>query len=199
MDRQRPTIHREVESGHREANPGSDRLPHPGVLHRRASTVIGHCARESPTVLPALAAALVEYLVAWRDASPDRALAVVSMESPRLRERGVVLDGLLRQAEQLLGQSPAPVPDGVGPIADEAADILARVRQVVQLLPKDRPEAHRLRLALVEAWGRYDDALAEVRAGGDEVVDADLAVLADLRDALLHHLDVARSLVGGPA
>jgi hypothetical protein len=121
---------------------------------------------------------------------------------------GVVLDALLRQAEQTLrhgeetlrhsglalGPTSGPPTrvDRLSAIADEAGHILADVRQVVRSLPSDRADAQRLRLAVVEAWGRYDDALTAARAG----VDADLAVLANLRDALRHHLEAARSLLG---
>lgn len=187
MDRRPPTIH----SG---SHSGSD------VLHRRACTVFGRCAHESPIALPALAAAFVEYLVAWRDTAPDQVPGAAVLAAPPLHERVVRLDALLRRAEQTLHVEPdsRTVPDPVGRLETEAGAILAAVREVIRTLPQDRPEAQRLRLALVEAWGRYDDALTGLRARGPaaHVSDVELAVLAKLRDALLQHMDSARSMAG---
>jgi hypothetical protein len=183
MDRRRPTI----DSGGSSCNE---------FLHRRTCVVFDRGVRSSPATLPAVAAAFAEYLVAWRDASPDRGPGTAA--SPTwLSERVSELDALLQRAEQALEISWDATPaNDLGRLEGEAADILTAVRDLLGRLHHEQPAAHRLRLALVDAWGRFDDALAELRVRGHRgsVIDADVAVVAGLRDALLRHMASARAM-----
>ena len=209
------------------------------LLQRRACTVFESCATVSPPTLPALASAFADYLLAWRETSPDRAGTPTAPAAPqRLRERVDRLDAILRHAEgqaepsraelvppadsarpvngarPLNGVRPAgtaratgaarpagtPRPaDGSRPaeitmLEDEAARLLAETRDLLRSLDTDRPAAQRVRLALVAAWGRYDDALATLRPRAIQASAGDLRLMAGLRDALLQQLEAARVL-----
>ena len=171
-------------------------------LRHRACTVFVNCAVAEPHVLPALASAFAAYLVAGRDASPEgRRAADGATASARLSERVAQLGAILRRAEQSLDPAPGATPllDPLGRLEAEAAEMLADVRDVLRDLPSDQPATQRLRLALIGAWGRYDDALAELRMrwrrGNGGI--ADLAVMAKLHDALMRNLESARARSGG--
>lgn len=216
---------------------------HGGALHRRACSVFGHCATVSPPALPALASAFAEYLLAWREAAPERGLPSVPAAPQRLRERAARLDFILRRAEQAIEPVPAPAPvmvqdpmtvrtpvsvpapasvhapvvadaatdSGVaepalrrpaepgasgelGRFHDEAARLLTETRSLLRSLDSARPAAQRARLALVAAWGRYDDGLSALRQPAARVTAAQLTEMAELRDALLAQVESARSL-----
>jgi len=77
---------------------------------------------------------------------------------------------------------------------DEAASLLAETRRLLRSLDSATPAAQRARLALVAAWGRYDDGLSALRPPATRVTAAQLAAVADLRNALLAQLESARSL-----
>jgi hypothetical protein len=168
------------------------------LLHRRACTVFESCATASPPTLPALASAFAEYLLAWRETSPARqGSGALAAALRRLHEQVARLDSMLRQAEQAIEpsqSSPAPLPTEFVRIEDEAARLLAETRDLLPNLDADRPAAQRVRLALVAAWGRYDDALALSRAHASESSAGYPTTMAGPRDALLKQLESARSL-----
>lgn len=167
------------------------------ILHRRACAAFENCALASPPTLPVLASVFTEYLFAWRESSPEhhgREAGRAALQ--RLHEQVARLDGILRQAEQTVKESrpsPASLPNELAWLEEEAARFLAEIRDLLRSLDASWPAAQRLRLALLAAWGRYDDALKTVRqrAGGSS---ADPTIMASARDALVKHLESARSL-----
>jgi hypothetical protein len=178
------------------------------LLSRRACAVFGSCAAVAPLALPALASAFTEYLLAWRGASPDgNQPATVAVFPQRLHDCVARLESVLCGAEQSIEGEPGRVamaydhtwPDELAWIEDEAAQLLTTTRDLLRTLDTDRNDTHRMRLALVAAWGRYDDALAALRQRAPVVADADLAVMVGLRDALRRHLESARSLRTQPS
>jgi hypothetical protein len=84
---------------------------------------------------------------------------------------------------------PTPSSLDLTEIEDEAARFLAEIRDLLRCLDAGRPGVQRVRLALLAAWGRYDDALAALRRGV-----ADPTVMAGVRDALVQRLETARSV-----
>jgi hypothetical protein len=168
------------------------------LLHRRTCRVFGDCAGAEPPTLPALASAFAEYLVAWRDASRDRDDGHDTLASPRrLAERVARLDAFLRRAERALDPTPAVPEHPSGWLEHEAAGILIAVRTFLRGLDRDRPADERVRVAVMAAWGRYDDALSQLRMHGHSGSDstADLEDLAELRDALLQQMNSPRFLL----
>jgi hypothetical protein len=155
-------------------------------LRYRVGTVFVNCAHVDPSLLPALASVFSAYLVAGRPAAPQRPHNLVAQ-----------LGGVLNQAEQSLERGyDAPLRHNeLSRLEAEAAEVLADVRDVVRDLAPERPAAQRLRRAVLGAWGRYEEALAELRRrwdGGRGRV-ADLAVIARRRDVLLRNLTLARA------
>jgi hypothetical protein len=166
-------------------------------LRRRACTVFESCATVSPPTLPALASAFAEYLLAWRETSPDDERPASPAAPQRLHELVARLDSILRRAEQAIDPSPPTPPhlsDDLARLEDEAAKLLAETRELLRSLDADRPATQRARLSLVAAWGRYDDALAVVRTRAAQAPAADPGVMAGVRDALLKQLESARAL-----
>lgn len=166
-------------------------------LSRRACTVFERCDTVSPPALPALASAFADYLLAGREISPDQRGARAWDAPPRrLQEHVARLDAILRRAEQGIEPSKpsqASATELAG-LEEEAARFLAETRDLLRGLDADRPAAQRLRLALIAAWGQYDDALATMRSRAGQARAGDSTILAGARDALVRQLESARSL-----
>jgi hypothetical protein len=164
-----------------------------------AARTLDGSASESPLRIRVVAAAYAEYLSTSREVSA--ALAVTPASGAAWTAGLAERMGYLEALQELIhpaGSSAHEDSAELNRLVTESTALVSQTRILLRNLGRESSAAGRAHVALMVAWSRYDEALAELTHAVPEPSGGDLESLAARKNELLVELAAARVLCAQP-